>query len=164
MKPTRDPARYSNVMHPLGTEFHLKAGAVVVKKIEDVWYFAYFRSLSRPNRGFQVVRGTVDPGEDLKTALHREIAEEYGRSFALKDQIAVSFMLFDEHQAHDVQIYYLAEDTDHEVTPDFMWTIIDGDEAAQELEWKFAPLEGDLSFLSRGHDAIVAEARRRILQ
>jgi len=148
------------VVYPLDKIFRMKVGAVVVKKMNDVWYFAYFESLSRPLRGFQVVRGGVDAGEHIDAAILRELEEEYNRPVHLHGPLAVNY--YKDSRNTDVQVYYLAEDTDA-AHPDLEWTVVDGDEAAQTLVWRFAPLHEDLSFLSRGHADIVAHARDRLL-
>lgn len=154
------PRERFNVVYPLDKVFRMKVGAVVVKKMEDIWYFAYFESLSRPHRGFQVVRGGVDPGEHIEDALIRELAEEYTRPVRVMGTLALNY--YKDTRNTDVQVYYLAEDLE-EAHPKHVWTVIDGDAAAQELVWRFAPLHGDISFLSRGHADIVAQARARLL-
>lgn len=155
------PEENANAFFAIDDTFKLKVGAVVVKRMEGTWYFAYLESLSRPGRAFQVVRGTVERGEDIYNALSREIKEEYGREVKVLSKFAISHHYRDGKLA-DVQTYFLAEDQES-ANPAQEWEVEDGDEIAQKLLWRFAPLEGDLSFLSRGHADIVAMARQRLL-
>lgn len=138
---------------------HLKVGAVILLKEEHTWYFAAFQSLSRPHRGTQIVRGTVDPGEDVDTALAREIAEEYGRPVTNVLPLACNILNSDKQS--DIQIYYVAL-ADKDARSTDTWMMIDGDDSAQDLVWNYYPLEGDLSFLSRQHDIVVQTALDQI--
>lgn len=152
---------HSNKIFPVDDRFVYKVGAVVVKKMEGRWFFGYFRSITRPQRGFQIVRGGVDPGEDIDTALRREIAEEYGRKVRILGKLLVHHH-YVSGTFVDIQFFYLAEDIE-EATPDLVWRIEDGDADAQLLEWKFAPIDQDLSFLSRGQAPVVELARKRLM-
>lgn len=136
-----------------------KVGAVILLKEDGQWYFAVLQSLTRPQRGFQIVRGTVEPEEAIETALMREIAEEYARPVG--NVLPLACNIYNDDKKSDIQVYYVAL-ADAEARSTDTWTLTDGDLAAQELLWRYYPLEGDLSFLSRGHSAIVAVARDQI--
>lgn len=137
----------------------MKVGAVVLLQEENIWYFAFLQSLSRPQRGNQIIRGTVDPGEALPQALDREIVEEFGRPVRNLELLACN--VYNDAKNSDVQVYYVALADENARSSD-TWKLTDGDESDQELLWQYYPLEGDLAFLSRGHNTIVEIARDKI--
>lgn len=136
----------------LSDNHNWKVGAVVCYRFENEMYYLVFRSLSCPERGTQIPRGTVESGEEFSAALQRELSEE----MQIPVEIIQPFLVnhYDYATGTDTQIYYVCTLKDP-VHPDHIWQVTDKDASAQVLEWRSVPLSMDPSFLSRKHDEVI---------
>lgn len=136
----------------LSDNHHWKVGAVICYTFEDEVYYLVFQSLSRPERGTQIPRGTVEQGEEFRAALQRELSEELQVPVDIIQPFLINQYEYDT--GTDTQIYFVC--TPKEILhPDQIWQVIDKDHSAQILEWRSEPLTKDPAFLSRKHDEVI---------
>lgn len=136
-----------------------KVGAVAWYEVEGQKYFLAFKSISRPERGNQIVRGKVEKGETFDQAVEREIAEELGLPVELGEQFVLKS--FAEGKYSDCQIYYSAK-LKTPLDPKLVWKHLDTcSDDSQQLEWASYPVNGDYTFLSRGQDKVLISFDKR---
>ena len=139
-----------------------KVGAVAWYEVAGQKYFLAFKSITRPERGNQIVRGKVEKGENFDLAVRREIEEELGLDVELGHQFILKS--FEETKYSDCQVYYSAK-LKTPLDPQLVWRHIDScSDDSQELEWSSYPLNGEYAFLSRGQDQVLISFDKRYIR
>ena len=123
--------------------------AYITREKENGRELLVFEDPEHPEIGLQVPAGRLDPGEELKTALLREIEEESGLGDV---RVVRELRGFESHyeSRYDNHGFHLVADED---LPD-EWDYVvrgDGDDAGLTFHYRWVTIDPDLHLFERGH-------------